>query len=82
MEYFIKYLERKIEACDELGGLGREKAVYQSVLKDYKKAINVIQCCKSDSEQLTCDTCKHNCLVWDDEHPCATCAGLDNYVAR
>jgi hypothetical protein len=52
MEYFIKYLERKIEACDELGGLVREKAVYQSVLKDYRKAINVIQCCESDSEQL------------------------------
>ena len=50
MEYFIKYLERKIEACDELGGLVREKAVYQSVLKDYRKAINVIQC----STQLLC----------------------------
>jgi len=34
------------------------------------------------SEQLTCDNCKHNCLVWDDNHPCATCAGMDNYVAR
>ena len=55
MEYFIKYLERKIEACDELGGLEREKAVYQSVLKDYKKAINVIHCCESDSEQLKCE---------------------------
>jgi hypothetical protein len=52
MEYFIKYLERKIEACDELGGLQREKAVYQSTLKEYRKAIKVIPCCKSDSEQL------------------------------
>lgn len=60
MEYFIKYLERKIEACDELGGLTREKAVYQSVLKDYKKAINVIHCCKSDSEQFVCKQCGHN----------------------
>jgi len=44
MEYFIKYLERKIESFDELGGLVREKAVYQSVLKDYRKAIN-LHCC-------------------------------------
>ena len=51
MEYFIKYLERKIESFDELGGLVREKAVYQSVLKDYRKAINV-HCCKSDSDPL------------------------------
>ena len=46
------------------------------------KAINYTRCCESDSELLTCDNCKHNCLVWDDKHPCATCAGMDNYVAR
>ncbi len=33
-------------------------------------------------ELLTCDNCKHNCLIWDDNHPCNTCAGMDNYVAR
>ena len=46
------------------------------------KAINYTHCCESDSKLLTCDNCKHNCLVWDDKHPCATCAGMDNYVAR
>lgn len=37
MKEFIDYLERKIEGCDSLGGMEREKAVYQSVLKDYRK---------------------------------------------
>lgn len=55
MKEFINYLERKIEGCDALGGLEREKAVYQSVLKEYRKAIEVIPCCKSDSEQLKCE---------------------------
>ena len=52
MKEFINYLERKIDGCDALGRLEREKAVYQSVLKEYRKAIKVIPCCKSDSEQL------------------------------
>jgi len=29
----IKMLENKIVGCDEIGGMEREKAVYQSVLK-------------------------------------------------
>ena len=37
MKEFIDYLERKIEGCDSLGGMEREKAIYQSVLKDYRK---------------------------------------------
>lgn len=41
MKEFINLLERKIEGCDALGGLEREKAVYQSVLKDYKKQLNL-----------------------------------------
>lgn len=45
MKEFIKLLERKIEGCDSLGGMEREKAVYQSVLKDYRKAITVTPCC-------------------------------------
>lgn len=56
MEEFINQLERKIEGCDALGGMGREKAVYQSVLKDYKKAIAVTPCCtelKADGSTLT-----------------------------
>jgi len=39
MRKFIELLERKIDGCDALGGLEREKAVYQSVLKDYKKQL-------------------------------------------
>ena len=33
----IDILERNIELCDELGGLEREKAVYQRVLKTVRK---------------------------------------------
>ena len=54
MEYFIEYLERKIEACDELGELQREKAVYQSTLKEYRKAIYGTRFCMSEAEQLFC----------------------------
>ena len=41
MKTFIELLERKIAGCDALGGLEREKAVYQSVLKDYKKQLTI-----------------------------------------
>ena len=41
MDSFIELLERKINGCDAIGGLEREKAVYQSVLKDYKKQLNI-----------------------------------------
>tara|TARA_R110000782_G_scaffold206748_1_gene295297 strand:+ start:386 stop:616 length:231 start_codon:yes stop_codon:yes gene_type:complete len=41
MNRFIELLERKIDGCDALGGLEREKAVYQSVLKDYKKQLTL-----------------------------------------
>tara|TARA_R110002012_G_scaffold293110_1_gene488684 strand:+ start:336 stop:614 length:279 start_codon:yes stop_codon:yes gene_type:complete len=41
MKTFIELLERKIDGCDALGGLEREKAVYQSVLKDYKKQLTL-----------------------------------------
>lgn len=51
-------------------------------LREHLEDITVTYSCKSDSELLTCDNCKHNCLVWDDNYPCATCAEMDNYVAR
>lgn len=38
---FIELLERKISGCDSLGGLEREKAVYQSVLKDYREQLTL-----------------------------------------
>ena len=41
MNKFIELLERKIDGCDALGGLEREKSVYQSVLKDYKKQLTL-----------------------------------------
>lgn len=41
MTRFIELLERKISGCDALGGLEREKAVYQSVLKDYRKQLTL-----------------------------------------
>jgi len=41
MKEFINLLERKIDGCDALGDMQREKAVYQSVLKDYKKQLTL-----------------------------------------
>jgi len=38
---FINYLERMIEGCESLGGLDREKATYQAVLKEYRKQCNM-----------------------------------------
>lgn len=51
MKEFIDYLERKIEGCDSLGGMEREKAIYQSVLKDYRKQF-AISDVVGQSEQL------------------------------
>lgn len=33
------------------------------------------------SEQLCCETCKFNCEDWDDNHPCASCAGFEFWEA-
>ena len=41
MKAFIELLERRIDGCDALGGLEKEKAVYQSVLKHYKKQLTL-----------------------------------------
>ena len=45
MKQFIEYLEGKIRGCDSLGGLDREKAVYQSVLKHYRQEYLVGHAC-------------------------------------
>ena len=41
----------------------------ESILKDYKEAINYTPCCKSDSEQLrsTCGWCSGNNIDKNDE---------------
>lgn len=36
LEEFKNWMERMIEGCDSLGGMEREKSVYQSVLKKIK----------------------------------------------
>ena len=41
MNEFISYLKRMIEGCESLGGMQREKAVYQSILKEYRKQCNL-----------------------------------------
>ena len=41
MKTFIEHLERMIEGCESLGGMEREKAVYQSILKEYRKQCNL-----------------------------------------
>tara|TARA_R110000851_G_scaffold322550_2_gene488667 strand:+ start:52 stop:285 length:234 start_codon:yes stop_codon:yes gene_type:complete len=66
MNRFIELLERKIDGCDALGGLEREKAVYQSVLKDYKKQLTLTDVGCSFCEEIpkksfylgqTCEQC-------------------------
>lgn len=41
MNSFIEELERKIKGCDAIGGLEREKATYQSVLKRYREHLKI-----------------------------------------
>lgn len=48
---------------------------------EHKLAINYSRCCKSDSEKLSCSTCKLNFDNWDDKHPCASCCEFDNHQA-
>ena len=54
MDEIIEYLEKKIKACDELGGMELEKFAFVVTLKKVRKiAMNYTRCCESDSEQLT-----------------------------
>lgn len=53
MKDFVEYLERMIEGCDSLGGMEREKATYQSILKEYRKQFNIANVV-GRSEQLFC----------------------------
>lgn len=32
-------------------------------------------------ELLSCETCKFNCDDWNDDHPCANCAGFEFWEA-
>ena len=43
-EQIIEYLERKIKVCHELGGMEREKATYQSVLKFVRSLTQQDEC--------------------------------------
>lgn len=58
MKYFVQYLERMIEGCDSLGGMEREKATYQSVLKEYRKQCNIANVAEQ-SEHL-CEVCNND----------------------
>ena len=60
MNTFIELLERKIDGCDALGGLEREKAVYQSVLKDYKKQLTLTDV-SQQRELLVCNDNELDC---------------------
>jgi hypothetical protein len=53
MEEIIEYLEKKIQACDELGGMNLEKFAFVVTLKKARKiAMNYTPCCVSEAEQL------------------------------
>ena len=77
MENFIAYLERMIEGCDSLCGMEREKATYQSVLKEYRKQCNIAvvvgqseqlslcQCDKPSPDIMYGETCTECCLEID-----------------
>ena len=45
-------------AVKDITGRVMREATVQSMIDDFKKAINYTHCCESDSEQLSCSTCK------------------------
>lgn len=47
------------------------------ILSEQCNIANVVQ----QSELLSCETCKFNCDDWDDNHPCANCAGFEFWEA-
>jgi hypothetical protein len=50
-------------------------------IEELEAKINFTRSCKSDSELLSCETCKFNCDDWDENHPCANCAGFEFWEA-
>lgn len=60
MDEIIEYLEKKIKACDEIGGMQLEKFAFVVTLKKVRKiAINYTPCCMGKAEQLP----KNNCTL-------------------
>jgi len=72
---FINYLERMIEGCENLGGLDREKATYQTVLKEYRKQCNM----PVVSNSIAIDYAK-NCLKRN--HDKLPLLELDEYIKQ
>lgn len=69
MKEFINYLERMIEGCNSLGGMSREKATYQAVLKEYRKQCNI-----TDVVESVCD---HNWIGATQIHSkCTKCGAM------
>ena len=53
----------------------------QTVLNMLNEALNLFDVIKHEAV-VCCDTCKHNCLIWDDNHPCVSCAEFDNFEQK
>ena len=73
MDEIIEYLEKKIQACDELGGMELEKFAFVVTLKKVRKvAMNYTPCCMSEAEQLACD-CDRQPLRYNELGACKYC---------
>lgn len=56
----------------------------QELMESYHRAkldLLTIPVVVQQSELLSCETCKFNCDDWDDNHPCANCAGFEFWEA-
>lgn len=80
MEYNKESFKKALKEC----GIIRWENHFEKVVKAYLKAeakqltiSGVVQ----QSELLSCETCKFNCDDWDDDHPCANCAGFEFWEA-
>jgi len=70
-------MDLKKELWDKLTQLEEKKQGKADTYYDILALFNVV----GQSEQLSCDTCKLKCDIWDDNHPCSTCCEFDNYQA-
>ena len=69
---------------DETGMLAKNHPSIAKAMEEYYQAkikLLGVSGIVGQNEQLSCDTCKFKTHSWDEDYPCATCCGFDNYQA-
>ena len=70
-------LRNAISYCIENNDANTATNRIMEFIRDEKEAINFIQCCESDSEQLCCDKCGSKEIeVWDNHSNCKKCLNV------